>query len=238
MLSLPVVCLGLALPYTIRQRGVPSTPASAAEQTTLHYETFNILPGAHDDKLHNRFLAELAKLKPYRSSHILDIGFGSGRCIDAFVAAGHRVLGLDSCRAYVQACGERTDAETVQLVCANLHHPFPEAVRSIRFDAIFASRSLFHVHRLLLPSLLHDLHEQLLPGGIFFTLNPIAPSLTDEEDWGNDNDRRYAHFMSVATWACLCEAAGFLAIDSYPWPGSDDLASDQMWVTIWRRAHA
>jgi len=238
LLSFSVVFLGVARPYHLTQRGNPGTPASAARQTTLHYETFKIVPGAHDDELHNQFLAELTKLNPHRSSHILDIGFGTGRCIEAFVAAGHRVLGLDSCQAYVQACRERADARTVQLVCANLHDLFPDAVRSVRFDAIFASRSLFHVHRSLLPSVLHDLHEQLLPGGIFFCLNPIAPSLTDEENWGTDNDRRYAHFMSVATWACLCEAAGFVATDSYPWPVGDESASDRTWVTVWRRARA
>merc|ERR1711998_33913 len=110
LLSFSVVCLGVALPYHLRQRGNPGTPASAARQTTLHYETFKIVPGAHDDELHNQFLPELTKLNPHRSSHILDIGFGSGRCIDAFVAAGHRVLGLDSCQAYVQVCRERADA--------------------------------------------------------------------------------------------------------------------------------
>lgn len=245
MLSLPVVFLGVALPYTLQQRGAPGTPASAALHTTLHYETNNIIPDAHDDELHKRFLAEMTKLNPDRSSHILDIGFGTGRCIDAFAAAGHRVLGLDSCQAYVQACAERTDAQKVQLVRANLHDPFPESVRSMQVDAIFASRSLFHVYRLLLPSVLHDLHEQLVPGGIFFSLNPLPPSLTltDTEDWGTDDDRRYANFMSPATWACLCEAAGFVAVDSYTWPEGDSLAAEdctncRMWLSIWRRAQA
>ena len=87
LLSLSVVCLAVALPYTLTQRGTLGTPASAASQTTQHYETFKIVPGAHDDALHSRLLAELTKLNPHRGSHILDIGFGSGQCIDAFVAA-------------------------------------------------------------------------------------------------------------------------------------------------------
>ena len=239
MLLLPVTFLVVALSYhTLQQRGVPGTPVSAALRTTLHYETNNIAPGAHDDELNNRFLAELTKLSPDKRCRILDIGFGSGRCIDAFAAAGHRVLGLDSCQAYVRACRERADAHKVQLVCANLHDPFPESVSSLRFEGVFASRSLFHVYRLLLPSVLHDLHGQLLPGGIFFSLNPLPPCLTDEEDWGIDNDRRYAHFMTPSTWACLCEAAGFIAVDSYPWPPfGDDVAADRMWLSIWLRAH-
>jgi SAM-dependent methyltransferase len=237
MLLLPMMFLGVALPYTIQQRGVPGTRASAALQTKLHYETFHVVPGARDGELHDRFLAELTALSLNRSSRILDVGFGSGRCIDAFVSAGHHVLGLDSCQAYVDARSDKADAQKVQLVCADLHDPFPESVRRVRFDAIFASRSLFHVYRLLLPSVLHDLHELLLPGGIFFSLNPVS-STTDTEDWGTDNDRRYANFMSVATWTCLCEAAGFVPVDSYPWPGDDDSeAAGRTWVTIWRRAH-
>jgi SAM-dependent methyltransferase len=240
MLLLSVMFLGVALSYTLQQRGVPGTPVSAALQTTLHYETNHIAPGAHDDELNNRFLAELTKLSPDKCCRILDIGFGSGRCIDAFAAAGHRVLGLDSCQAYVRACRERADTQKVQLVCANLHDPFPESVSSLRFEGVFASRSLFHVYRLLLPSVLHDLHGQLLPGGIFFSLNPLPPCFTDEEDWGIDNDRRYAHFMTPSTWACLCEAAGFIAVDSYPWPPvvvDEHLAADRMWLSIWFRAH-
>ena len=247
VLPLLGVVLGLTPLLTIRSRGVRGTASSPALETIQHYESYPILPDPHDNDLHAQFLSLLT---PNRESHMLDVGFGSGRCIEAFLAAGHRVTAFDACQRYIHAAQEKlADNDTkVKLIHADLHKPFPESVRSESYDAVFAARSLFHVSRPLLPSVLADLHELCRPGGVFFCLQAHAPGFTDEEDWGCDGDRRYGHFQTIESWTCLCEAAGFALIDRYQWPrpslsGPVDIGdgdesksmSSTVWVTVWRR---
>ena len=203
---------------TLGQRGVAGTASSAGRGTLDHYAAVDYKPNPDDEQLFASFLS----LCPAPTARIFDVGFGTGDSVAAFRAAGHSVVGLDGCPKFVEIARARCpDGEGSQLLCANLHDILPEAVQAIDFDAVFACRSLFHVHRSLLPSLLYDLHDRLLPGGIFFCVNPTSTDLSDLEDWGCPGDERYAHFQTVASWAAVCEAAGFIAVEQYPWPPVD-----------------
>ncbi len=222
-----------AAPALMMAEAGSRTSGSAARSTLAHYEAHPFRPDPHDVELHSAFLSLIAPDGP--AQRVLDVGCGPGLSCAAFQSAGHDVTGLDGCSKMARLA---RDASPHSLILEHdLHRPFSDDLAA-EFDAVFAARSLFHVHRPLLPSVIYDLHGRLRRGGLFFSVSAHASGFEDVEDWGAEGDERYAHLQTIESWCVNCEAMGFVLLERYRWPPRDDGAAEDQsreWVTVWRR---
>ena len=179
--------------------------------------------GTRDHDVSQNYAALLDAIVGKEPFAILDLGCGPGRDLVHFSSLGHRVVGLDGARAFVEMARDMTGCEV-------LHQDFialdlPDA----HFDGIFANAVLFHVPRPALPRVLGELHDCLRPGGVLFSSNPRG---SNQEDVDGD---RYGCFYDLETWRGYLSAAGFAEVHHYYRP--PDLPRErQPWLaSIWRR---
>jgi ubiquinone/menaquinone biosynthesis C-methylase UbiE len=143
--------------------------------------------------------ALLLKIRPHRSSRILEIGCSSGVLLRRLAREGYEsVVGIDISEEAIAVCHVRgtTNARTMDAQALD----FAEN----SFDVITASDVLEHLRDD--EKALHEWARVLSPGGHALIFVPAFRGLWSEHDVANQHFRRYR----VAELAAKAEAAGFV----------------------------
>jgi len=147
-------------------------------------------------------------------SRILDVGCGNGVPItEALVAAGHRVIGLDSSSGMLARF--RINLPDTALVRADCRAcPFLDSA----FDAAISWGMLFHLTRAAQAVALANVSRVLKPGAPFlFTAAEIADA-DDNGITGTMNGVTF-NYYAVADYASLLREHGFVLVDVHDDPG-------------------
>jgi SAM-dependent methyltransferase len=187
-----------------------------------HAEAFRL--GTSDHDVSQNIAALLGHIEAQAPFTILDFGCGPGRDLKAFIALGHRAIGLDGAERFVAMAREQTGCEVWQQDFLHLDLP------NETFDGVFANAVLFHVPSQALPRVLRQLHGTLKPGGVLFSSNPRG---TNHEGWSHG---RYGAFHDLDTWRQYMTDAGFIELEHYYRPAG--LPRDQQpWLaSLWRKS--
>jgi SAM-dependent methyltransferase len=200
-----------------------------AGRTLGHYDAnaARFWEGTRDHDVTQNYQALLGALGNAAPLRLLDFGCGPGRDLAALRALGHTVTGLDGSAEFVRMAREHSG-------CTVLEQSFFELdVGEARFDGVFANASLFHVPRALLPRVLGQLYESLVPGGVLFCSNPRSFDV-DREGW---NGERYGSYLTTEGWLGVIGAANFVVEQHYFRPAG--LApAEQPWLAVVARKRA
>ncbi len=130
----------------------------------------------------SRWLAGFLALLP-PGARILELGCGGGRDAEAMIAAGFEVDATDGTPEIARKAEERLGRPVRVL-------RFDEIDASERYDAVWASASLLHVPRDVLPQVLGSVFDALKPGGLHFA------SYKGGGTEGRDRFGRYFNYLS------------------------------------------
>ncbi len=163
------------------------------ETHAADYADNELEPAWHEQR--SQFAAKLAQ-----GCRILDLGCGPGHDSHWFIKNGFDVISTDASSAMASEAKQRFDIDV--------------AVRRIEdfadqdeYDAIWASASIHHIKRELIPAAIAAVANALKPGGLFYSSYKIR-----DEDTIDTLQRYYAK-MDEADLRAMLEAAGF-AIES------------------------
>jgi SAM-dependent methyltransferase len=95
------------------------------------------------------------------------------------------------------------------------------------FDGVFANASLFHVPRALLPRVLAQLFQCLVPGGVLFCSNPRS----FDRDWEGFQGERYGSYLTIEGWSSAITAAGF-SIERHFLRPTHKPPAEQPWLAL------
>lgn len=168
-----------------------------------------------------------ALLRHVRGEHpltLLDFGCGPGRDLKTFTRLGHRAIGLDGCREFVEMARAESGCEV--WLQDFLHLDLPPA----HFDGIFANAVLFHIPSQELPRVLGELFFSLKPGGVLFSSNPRGDNI---EGWSNG---RYGAWRDLEGWRSYLHAAGFVELEHYYRPAGMPREQQPWLAAVWRRS--
>jgi|SRR5579859_275720 len=104
-------------------------------------------------------------LAPIRTTHVLDLGTGTGRYAIRLAAQGARVVGLDQSKAMLsiaQRAAERAGVQ-IQFIQHSLNTVLPNELGNNSFDLIVTALALCHVENLI--SVASEAYRVLCPGG-------------------------------------------------------------------------
>jgi SAM-dependent methyltransferase len=197
-----------------------------AARTLGHYDAHaeDFWEGTRDHDVSQNYAAFLRAIEGAPPLRLLDLGCGPGRDVAYFHSLGHRIVGLDGSRRFVEMARALTG-------CEILHQNFLQLSLGERsFDGIFANASLFHVPQSELPRVLGELHDAIVPRGVLFTSNPRG---NDTEGFSGE---RYGAFLTLETWRAYVEAAGFEEIEHYYRPEGRPRAEQPWLASLWRKA--
>jgi len=200
-------------------------PEQLARLTLAHYdlraEEFWQGTRAHD--VSQNIDALLGHIEGEPPWAILDFGCGPGRDLQAFVARGHRAIGLEGAARLAAMARAHSGCEVWQQDFLKLDLP------DGRFDGVFANAALFHVPSRELPRVLLELRATLKPRGVLFASNPHGQN---EEGWSRG---RYGAYYDLATWRrYLCDA-GFAELSHYYRPSGLPREQQPWLASVWRR---
>jgi SAM-dependent methyltransferase len=168
-----------------------------------------------------------ALLRHVRGEHpltLLDFGCGPGRDLKTFTRLGHRAIGLDGCREFVEMARAESGCEVWLQDFLDLDLP------PAHFDGIFANAVLFHIPSQELPRVLRELFLSLKPGGVLFSSNPRGDNI---EGWSNG---RYGAWRDLEGWRSYLTAAGFLELEHYYRPAGMPREQQPWLAAVWRRS--
>ena len=195
-----------------------------SDQTLDHYNqrADSFEAGTRDHDVSQNIAALLRHLHGQPPYDILDLGCGPGRDLQAFIALGHRAVGLDGAERFVAMARQATGCEVWRQDLLALDLP------AGRFDGVYANAVLFHVPTQELPRVLGQLRAALRPGGALFCSNPRGDN---QEGW---NRGRYGAYHDLDAWRALMHSAGFGELEHYYRPTG--LPRDQQpWLaSVWR----
>lgn len=138
------------------------------------------------------------------SSRILDLGCGPGRDLRLFAVAGHRPVGLEMNRSFVDMA--RRHGEVVEGDIRDVAQLFPPS----SFDGVWAQASLVHLSATEIERVLHDLRTLLVPGGHLYACVPA----TGTTGWHEESDgSRWYTVWPGRRFANAVEEAGFQITD-------------------------
>jgi tRNA (cmo5U34)-methyltransferase len=166
--------------------------------------------------------AVLLSFVPKTSKRILDLGTGDGRllallhahCLDA------ELVGIDFSATMIEAASIRFAGDTRVLIC---EHDLKDSLPTdMRFDTIVSSFAIHHCPDPRKRTLYEEIHDRLLPGGIFCNLEHVASptsslhtrfltgigATTDDEDSSNI-------LLDIATQLDWLREIGFEDVDCY-----------------------
>jgi SAM-dependent methyltransferase len=193
--------------------------------TLGHYERYaeQFWLGTHDHDVSQNIAALLGAMTVPPPFTILDFGCGPGRDLKQFADRGHRAIGLDGAKNFVEMAKAHSGCEVWHQNFLKLD--LPESF----FDGVFANASLFHVPSQELPRVLQQLHATLKPGGVFFASNPRGDN---REGFVAE---RYGAYHDLDAWRRYMTAAGFIELSHYYRP--EGAPSDQQpWLaSVWRK---
>jgi len=153
------------------------------------------------------------------SSHILDLGCGSGRDSKVFLSEGHTVTAIDGSTA-IAAIAERYLGQPVKV------SNFQELQYNNVFDGVWASASLLHCPRAQMQGVLARVSRALRPNGI------ACMSFK----WGTDETvdergRYFNNYTNKSLQLLIGAVPGFQVVDL--WSEAKSLrAKHQKWVTV------
>ena len=194
-----------------------------ARRTLGHYSASaaRFWEGTRDHDVTQNYEALLGALGNAAPQRLLDFGCGPGRDLVALSALGHQVTGLDGSPEFVRMARENSG-------CVVLEQSFFALdLGEACFDGVFANASLFHVPRGLLPRVLAELRQSLVPGGVLFCSNPRSFDV-DREGW---NGERYGSYLTTEGWLAALGAAGFVVERHYFRPTGLPPA-EQPWLAV------
>jgi SAM-dependent methyltransferase len=202
----------------------PEKPDSVADTTLQYYDDHaeSFREGTRDHDVSQNIAALLKSIEGRPPYSILDFGCGPGRDLKAFVALGHKPIGLEGCARFA----EMARAEGLEVWQQNflaLDLP-PE-----RFDGIFANASLFHVPGVELPRVLRELRASLKPRGVLFSSNPRG----DNEEGCYRG--RWCAYHDLEAWRRYMQDAGFTELDHYYRPTGLPREQQPWLASVWRR---
>jgi SAM-dependent methyltransferase len=196
-----------------------------SEVTLAHYDRLakTFWDSTRDHDVSQNYAALLDAIEGDPPYSIVDLGCGPGRDLRYFRSLGHKTVGLDGSKEFVDMARSYSGCEV-------LHQDFlamtlPES----RFDGVFANASLFHVPSQELPRVLLELSQSLKPQGVLFCSNPRG---NNEEGFSGD---RYSCFFDLETWRNYVSAAGFVEVQHYYRPLGLPLHQQPWLATVWRK---
>ena len=204
----------------------PHRDLDAIERTTLaHYNerAAEFRDGTRDHDVSQNIDALLRHIEGSPPFEILDFGCGPGRDLQRFVALGHRPVGLDGAKRFVEMARAAAGCEVWQQSFLDLRLP------ADRFDGIFANASLFHVPSAELPRVLRELRASLKPRGVLFSSNPRG---ANEEGW---NGARYGAYHDLERWRRYLSEAGYAELEHYFRPPGVPREQQPWLASVWRR---
>jgi len=198
-----------------------------ASRTLSHYESNanGFWEGTRDHDVTQNYAALVDALGGRSGLRILDFGCGPGRDLVALRAMGHEATGLDGCAAFVEMARARSGCEVLHQGFFNL------SLGSQRFDGVFANASLFHVPQAILPRVLAELFEAIVPQGVLFCSNPRSFDVDSEGYYGE----RYGCTLTRESWTALIAGAGFILERHYLRPEGKPPAEQPWLAMVWRR---
>jgi SAM-dependent methyltransferase len=210
--------------------------ASAAEQAALreiavrtlgHYDSHaeDFWLGTRDHDVTQNQRALLDALGNRTGLRLLDFGCGPGRDLAALRALGHELTGLDGSAAFVRMARAHSGCPVLQQSFFDL------CLEPSSFDGVFANASLFHVPLAVLPKVLAELFDCLVPRGVLFCSNPRSFG-ADHEGWQGD---RYGSYLTCETWRSLVCAAGFVEETNFLRPAGKPKAEQPWFALVARR---
>jgi SAM-dependent methyltransferase len=204
----------------------PLTDVIAA-RTLGHYSANarEFWEGTRDHDVSQNRDALLGALGNRKALRLLDFGCGPGRDVIAFAELGHAVTGLDGCAEFVAMAREVSGCEV-------LHQNFFDlALGSERFDGVFANASLQHVPSALLPRVLAEIFDSLVPRGVLFCSVPRAFEANEEGFSGE----RYSCFLTIESWTRAIGEAGFVLERQYLRPPENPPERQPWLAMVWRK---
>lgn len=159
-------------------------------------------------------------------SRILDAGCGTGRDLEVFRAAGHRVTGLDPsaemrriARARLGAC-VRLRAERLQ------EFQDPEG----SWDGVWAMASLLHIPAAEQATVVAKLFQSLSPGGIFYACWKLQGE--DEKPERSDGQGRPMCAMSIARAEEIAAPMTLCRVSIWPSIAKSSSCQDTAWLNM------
>jgi SAM-dependent methyltransferase len=214
-----VPALGFVMPHD------PSDLQKITTATLGHYErnAEEFWRGTHDHDVSQNIAALLDALSGPPPFAILDFGCGPGRDLKQFADRGHKAIGLDGTKNFV-------DMARAHSGCDVWHQDFlkldlPETF----FDGVFANASLFHVPSQELPRVLQQLYATLKQGGALFSSNPRGDN---RETWVAE---RFGAYHDLDAWRRYMGAAGFHELSHYYRPEGAPREQQPWLASVWRK---
>lgn len=203
----------------------PDELRQAAARTLSHYDRSaqSFWEATRDHDVAQNRAALLDAIEGPPPFTILDFGCGPGRDLIHFSALGHRAIGLDGSRAFVEMARTHSGCEVLHQDFLALDLP------PGRFDGVFANASLFHVPSAVLPDVLATLFAALKPRGVLFSSNPRG----DNEEGLNGD--RYGCYHDLEAWRGHVGGAGFVELAHYYRPAGLPRHRQPWLATVWRR---
>lgn len=205
---------------------MPDTKLAEITATTLaHYERYaeQFWLGTHDHDVSQNIAALLAHMTGEAPFTILDFGCGPGRDLKQFADLGHKAIGLDGAKNFVEMARAYSGCEVWQQNFIALD--LPQDV----FDGVFANASLFHVPSAELPQVLRHLRASLKSEGVLFASNPRGDN---REGWVAD---RYGAYHDLDAWRAYMADAGFLELMHYYRPDGVPREKQPWLASVWRK---
>ncbi|KLN61694.1 hypothetical protein WH96_05025 [Kiloniella spongiae] len=150
---------------------------------------------------------------------VLELGSGSGRDAQAFLAHGFDVTLLDGSAELAEIAKKRTGLDV-------LVRDFEDLYFDAEFDGVWAAASLLHVPSDKLPGVLKTIARSLQDSGVF-----VASFKEGNHDWV-DGLGRYFCAMTESHLTDFITNSGFelIAIDKRKGQGSDGKPTVWLWV--------
>lgn len=161
-------------------------PIDPTTETILTYEGIaDYYATVEDDPILRSSIRKLLG-KPSQTHRILELGCGPGIDANALKQAGHDVVAIDLCEAFINRSRMRFPEVDFRLM--DLRSPEFEAET---FDGILSMTSLVHVLPEELPEVVQRYRRLLRPGGRLVVWNSDSTMVDhyDVPDWGNASSR-------------------------------------------------
>ncbi|HLC66261.1 MAG TPA: methyltransferase domain-containing protein [Candidatus Nanoarchaeia archaeon] len=132
---------------------------------------------------------------------ILDLGCGAGRDAAMLASLGDQVVGIDASAALLEYAKQKAPTAKFQV----MDFTQPLRFRDASFDGIWASASLLHVQKNMLPKILLECNRILVKRGILY----ISVKLGEGEHWidhPKDGKRFFALYREQELWKCVQKA--------------------------------
>lgn len=121
---------------------------------------------------------------------IIDMGCGSGRDAKIFTEKGISVLGIDFCQNLIDIAKAHAPLAEFQVMDMESAIFVPES-----FDGVWASCSLLHISKTVLPSVLKNTYSMLKQGGTFYL------NLKKGDGEILEKDSRYENVDIIKFWS-------------------------------------